>query len=147
MKNKFLVFLVWMLILPCLSFADNFVNLTPTPQSMNVGTGELELPQQFVVSTKGLSAEMNAEAAKQFLLEHLDSRLQELFLDPAEVGDDFDLLERGVVDSMGIMEMIAAVEDHFGIVVDFEGLDVNDMTIIGPFCRYIESSTAGGNGS
>lgn len=85
---------------------------------------------------------VTAEEVRRFLLEHLDSRLREICLNPDDVTDDCDLLELGLVDSTGILEMICAVEDRFGIVVDFEGLDVNNLTIIGPFCKYVETRTA-----
>ena len=64
MKNKILSLLFLALALPCLSFADNFVNLTPRPRSMSVENGELVLPQQFTVGTAGLSSEMLAEVTK-----------------------------------------------------------------------------------
>ena len=64
MKNRTLFLLFLLLALPCLSFADNFVNLTPYPRTMSQVTGELVLPQQFMVSTNGLSPEMSAEAEK-----------------------------------------------------------------------------------
>lgn len=62
MKNKILSLLL--LLLPCLSMADNFVNLTPLPRNMTHASGELVLPQQFVVGTSGLSTAMTAEASK-----------------------------------------------------------------------------------
>lgn len=62
MKNKILSLLFLALTLPCLSFAQDFVNLTPVPKAMTTGTGELVLPRNFVVGTSGLSTEMAAEA-------------------------------------------------------------------------------------
>ena len=62
MKNKILSLLLF--LLPCLSMADNFVNLTPLPRSITKTAGELVLPRQFVVGTSGISEEMTAEADK-----------------------------------------------------------------------------------
>ena len=87
---------------------------------------------------------VSAEEVKLFLLEHLEGRLQELHLNPADLTDDVDLFKQGVLDSMGIIEMISAVEQKFGLTVDFEGLDVNDLTIMGPFCRYVEAAARRG---
>ena len=65
MKNKILSLLLLLLgAFPCLSLADNFVNLTPQPQSLTKVGGELVLPQQFVVSTADLPEEMANEAEK-----------------------------------------------------------------------------------
>lgn len=62
--------LLSLLLLVCAAFAattmqaQTFVNLTPKPKQMTVGTGELVLPAQFVVGTAGLDGEMAAEAAR-----------------------------------------------------------------------------------
>ena len=66
MRNKILLLLFWLLALPCVSLADNFVNLTPLPRSIKKNVGELVLPQQFVVGTSGLTSEM-ADEAKKFV--------------------------------------------------------------------------------
>jgi acyl carrier protein len=54
-----------------------------------------------------------------------------------EVNDDLDMLTEGLIDSMGIIELITAIERDFGVTVDFAELDPESLTIIGPFCRYI----------
>lgn len=61
MKNKILALLVFLLTLPSAVMADNFVNLTPRPKSMSVGSGTLTLPSSFTISHSGLSEEMTAE--------------------------------------------------------------------------------------
>ncbi len=38
--------------------------------------------------------------------------------DPAALADDDSLLERGIIDSTGIMELIFFLEDEFGITVE-----------------------------
>lgn len=50
MKNKILALLVFLLTLPSAVMADNFVNLTPRPKSMSVGSGTLTLPSSFTIS-------------------------------------------------------------------------------------------------
>lgn len=57
--------------------------------------------------------------------------------DPGAISPDFDFLERGIIDSLGVLEMITAIEEHFGITVDLEGLDAADLTVLGPLCDYI----------
>ncbi len=39
-------------------------------------------------------------------------------LDPDELPDDFDLISAGVVDSLGLLRLIAWLADHFGIPID-----------------------------
>lgn len=50
--------------LPGTVLADQFINLTPQPRTLNAGTGELVLPQQFSINVADLSEEMVAEAQK-----------------------------------------------------------------------------------
>ena len=65
MKTKiFGLFLLLALLVPGVSRAESFINLTPKPKTMSVGTGELVLPRDFSVSVEGMSDEMKAEAVK-----------------------------------------------------------------------------------
>jgi acyl carrier protein len=60
------------------------------------------------------------------------------------VPDDFDLREQGMIDSFGVLELIGAIEERFGITVDFEDLDPEEMTVVGPLSRYVERKTGAG---
>ena len=64
MKNKLLLVVALFLCLAAGTRADNFVNLTPRPKSMTVGTGELALPQTFSISCNALTADMKAEVER-----------------------------------------------------------------------------------
>ena len=39
-------------------------------------------------------------------------------VDPAELADDASLLDRGIIDSTGVLEVILFIEDTFGIKVE-----------------------------
>lgn len=56
---------------------------------------------------------------------------------PTDISDDHDLLLSGVVDSMDFLNLMLAVAAHFGQRIDFEGLDPEQMTIVGPFCKFV----------
>jgi acyl carrier protein len=56
---------------------------------------------------------------------------------PTEMSDDHDLMTSGVVDSMDFLNLMLALEAHFGQHIDFEGIDPENMTVIGPFCRFV----------
>jgi len=70
---------------------------------------------------------------KLFITNHFSEQLTGKGLDPQRVPDGFDLLTEGIIDSLGLIEMITAVESHFGVTVDFEGLPTEHLTVIGPF--------------
>jgi acyl carrier protein len=55
--------------------------------------------------------------------------------------DDLDLLASGLIDSFGFLELIALLEERLGIEVDLEGLDTEQLTVVGPFCRHVAGTT------
>lgn len=55
-----------------------------------------------------------------------------------EVKDDFDLFLEGVLDSLGVLDLMNEVGTHFGKEIDFESIDPEEMTVIGPLCSHIE---------
>ena len=81
---------------------------------------------------------VSAAQVRAFVVEALAQPLEELGLRPEAVPDDLDLHTTGVIDSFGLIELIAAVEDRFGLEIDFEDLDPDAMTVVGPFSRYVE---------
>jgi acyl carrier protein len=88
---------------------------------------------------------VSAERIRSFVLDRLDGPLAATRLTSQSVPDDFDLLTEGIIDSFGIVELIAAVEEQFGIEVDFQDLEAEDLTVIGPFCRYVANKSGGSN--
>ena len=79
----------------------------------------------------------SAGEIRTFILDHVSGELEAIGLSPGEVPDDFDLLFQGAIDSLGLMELVAAIEDRFEIELDFEALDVDDLAVVGPFSRFI----------
>jgi acyl carrier protein len=81
---------------------------------------------------------LTAEQIRGFILDRFRSQLEAKGLSPWTISDDFDLLTEGVVDSMGIVELITALEQHWDIELDLEALEPEKLTIVGPLCRYVE---------
>jgi len=73
---------------------------------------------------------------RAFLLEQVTERLQAAGVAPDEVDDDTDLLGAGIVDSLGVLELMTLVSDRFGIDDDWEDIDPEILLVVGPFCRY-----------
>jgi acyl carrier protein len=72
-----------------------------------------------------------------FLSRHYGDRL------PAgSVGleEHIDLLDAGIIDSFGILELVKALEDHFSIRIDLEGLAPEELMVVGPLCAYIAAN-------
>jgi acyl carrier protein len=76
---------------------------------------------------------------KQFIVSYLSRTLESsgrtMSRDPS---DDLDLYREGIVDSVGMFNLIAEIEAHFAREIDFQGLSPEEMMVVGPLCRYIE---------
>lgn len=64
MKNKILLIIISLMLIPYYISAENFLNLTPKPMSMKVGAGTLLMPFEFVVSCNNVSDDVIQEANK-----------------------------------------------------------------------------------
>jgi acyl carrier protein len=61
-----------------------------------------------------------------------------------EPADDFDLRSGGLIDSLGFIELIAAIEDQLGIELDFDDLDPEEITVLGSLARHVHQQAVGG---
>jgi len=59
----------------------------------------------------------------------------------ATVGDDEDLIESGVVDSMGIFQLIAFLEERFGIKIGDEQITPENFGTIAAIDRLVAGRT------
>ena len=84
---------------------------------------------------------VTSDDIKTFIISYLADSLGEsgraLETDLAE---DYDLLLEGAVDSLGMLTLTAEVEKHFDYEIDFEEIDPEEMTIVGPLCDFIEAA-------
>ena len=87
--------------------------------------------------------EATAADVREFILDGLSDPLLAKGLTPADVPPSFDLLLEGVVDSFGVVEMIASLEERFGMEFDFDELEADDLTRIGPLSSYVERKLNG----
>jgi acyl carrier protein len=54
-----------------------------------------------------------------------------------DLHEDCDLLLSGLIDSIGLLDLVRAIEEFVGREIDFESLDSEEMTIVGPLCRFV----------
>lgn len=80
---------------------------------------------------------VSAEYVRSLVLEKLAPTLAAKGLRAEDIPDDFDLLTEGVIDSIGVLHLIVEIETQLATSVDFEDLDPENLTVIGPFCRHI----------
>ena len=58
-----------------------------------------------------------------------------------ELHDDDDLLDAEVIDSTGVMELVAFVEDHFGVRVPDADIAIENFGSIKALAAYVGSRT------
>ena len=89
---------------------------------------------------------MNAvtpDAVQDFLREYVVKSLRGQGREvPTDLPDDCDLLLSGYVDSLGLLELMTAIQDYFGREIDFDELDAEQMTIVGPLKRFVAEKLA-----
>jgi acyl carrier protein len=83
----------------------------------------------------------SADDVRSVVLERVAPALSARGLSMDALPDDFDLLLEGVVDSFGLLELISYVETRFGLELDLGELDAEDLTRLGPFCRYVAAQS------
>ncbi len=52
-------------------------------------------------------------------------------------GDDHDLLESGMLDSLGIVELVLYAEQEHGVILDLETLDLDDIRSIASITELV----------
>ena len=53
------------------------------------------------------------------------------------LGDDLDLRRDGLVDSLGFVQLLTALETRLGHPIDLSDLDPDQLTKVGPLARHI----------
>ena len=73
----------------------------------------------------------SANEVRRIVLNFIQPDLKRLGLEADQVSDKTDLLEQGIVDSFGFLDLIGAVEDGLGLSLDLGGLDPEKMATLG----------------
>jgi acyl carrier protein len=78
-----------------------------------------------------------AQDARDLILGHVDEQLAAKGLTPSDVAPSFDLLLEGVIDSFGVVELVLMLEAEFAFEFNFDEVDADDMTRVGPLAEYV----------
>ena len=81
--------------------------------------------------------EVSESSIRRFLLDEYQEAIRSIGLAPDNLSDDFDFLLTGVIDSLGILEMMGAIEEEFQVEIDLAALDADQITVLGPLSRYV----------
>lgn len=111
---------------------------------MTVGQYGLEAFALSPVRVKGRMLGPDPVVVRAALQDFLASQHGGRRIDAAELPDDLDMLASGMIDSLGFLGLMTMMRQAFGEHIDFEGLDPDQMGIVGPFCDFVAASSAGG---
>ena len=81
--------------------------------------------------------QLSNEDVREHVLTALAEPLAQAGIGAGDASDDLDLLDAGLIDSFGILELISEVEQHFGVEIDFEELDPDELTVLGSFAAFV----------
>jgi acyl carrier protein len=77
------------------------------------------------------------ETIRNFIVENF------LFGEPGDFSDGESLLEKGIIDSTGVLELVAFIEETFGMRVADEELVPENLDSISNVMEYISRKQAG----
>jgi len=80
---------------------------------------------------------MTQEDVRGFLANYLEEKFRGQGSKVTVLPDNCDLLLDGWIDSFDLLQLLLALRNHYGRDIDFEGLAPEEMTIVGPLCRYV----------
>ena len=58
------------------------------------------------------------------------------------LGEGDSLLERGIIDSMGVMELVAFIEERFGVAVGDEDVTEQNLGSLGAIGAFVSARTS-----
>ena len=60
-----------------------------------------------------------------------------------DLPEDCDLLLSGMIDdSIGFLDLLLAVQEFAGREIDFDTLDPEEMSVVGPLCKFVSNQTS-----
>ena len=77
---------------------------------------------------------------------NLISQLSDLFLNELNIevpGPDTDLIETGMMDSMKLVELLVQIEQQFGLRVELEQIEIDDLRSVRGIARMIGNAAPG----
>lgn len=80
----------------------------------------------------------NRAAIKEFILKHVAERSGATL--PNDVPDSFDLLEQGIIDSLGLVDLVAAIEAASGVEIDLSAIPLDELTVVGALATCVDKA-------
>ena len=79
---------------------------------------------------------------RAFVLASLRQQLAAVGKDTQPIPDDFDLRVHGVIDSLGFVQLLGALEARFGCAIDLSDVPAEQLTNLAVLSRHIAAQIA-----
>ena len=83
---------------------------------------------------------IGADDVRRFVVEYLTGMAQRFGVKDLNLDDDTHLLEIGVMDSIGFIELVLGTEERFGIALDLDREDPMIFTTLGGFVKTVAAA-------
>jgi acyl carrier protein len=81
-------------------------------------------------------------ALRKQVMELLHDKLERISIREAELGDNFDLVKSGLLNSLEFVDIVASLEKIYDVEIDFEqALDKGGLTTLAGLIRAFENKT------
>lgn len=80
---------------------------------------------------------MNTTEIAAGILQLLQEKIIRSGLNPEELDQSASLLMQGVLDSLSFIEFLTELEAHFDVTIEFDSLDIADLTSVQQLAQLI----------
>lgn len=89
----------------------------------------------------------NLEQKLQTFIEgYLQMRLRDMRVSDVEITGELNMIDTGIINSMGFIELVAEIEEEFGVDVDFEHYRPEELSTVSGLIGCIVDGERGGSG-
>lgn len=85
---------------------------------------------------------VTSQRVREVILAECADALADFGMHADDVADDLDIRQYGLIDSLGFLELVTALEDELGIALDLGDLPPEHLTVIGPLSRAVAEQAA-----
>jgi len=78
----------------------------------------------------------------RFIEAHLNNRMRMLDIGAIEITRDFNMIDTGVLDSMGFIELVADIEATFHVEVELEAYRPEELSVVSGLMRCVMNGAA-----
>jgi acyl carrier protein len=106
----------------------------------------MDSAEQAGATTQPSTRDEATAAARMKILDFCAAALAPYGVEPLAATDDLDLRASGAIDSLGFVELVVVLEGEFGVELELEYLDPEELTVLGPLSEHVGAQVAASMG-